>query len=68
MSIIGIFIIGYVLGVIGTIITRRKPKNVGEIHINTVDPNAEFMSLHLTRCELDELVRLDKIELTITRE
>lgn len=68
MEMIGIFVIGYILGVIGVTLVRRKPKHIGELHIHLKNPNMEFMDLKLNVNSLDELCELDKAELTITRD
>ena len=68
MYVIGIFVIGYILGVIGAVLVRRKPKNIGELHINLENPDADIMDLRLNICSLDELYELKKAELTITRK
>ena len=68
MCVIGIFVIGYILGVIGAVLVRRKPENIGELHINLENPDAELMDLRLNISSLDELYRLNKAELTITRD
>ena len=68
MCVIGIFVIGYILGVIGAVLVRRKPENIGELHINLENPDAELIDLRLNICSLDELYELKKAELTITRK
>ena len=68
MYIIGIFVLGYILGIIGAVLVRRKPENIGELHLNLENPDAELMDLRLNIGSLDELYRLNKAELTITRE
>ena len=68
MYIIGVFMLGYILGIIGTVLVRRKPENIGELHINLENPDAELMDLRLNISSLDELYRLNKAELTITRD
>ena len=68
MYTIGIFVIGYFLGVIGAVLVRPKPKNIGELHINLENPDADIMDLRLNICSLDELYKLNKAEITITRD
>ena len=68
MYIIGVFVLGYILGIIGAVLVRRKPENIGELHINLENPDAELMDLRLNISSLDELYRLNQAELTITRE
>ena len=68
MYIIGVFVLGYILGIIGAVLVRRKSKNIGELHINLENPDAELIDLRLNVCSLDELCELKKAELTITRK
>ena len=68
MYIIGVFVLGYILGIIGAVLVRRKPENIGELHINLENPDAELIDLRLNISSLDELYTLNKAELTITRK
>ena len=68
MYIIGVFVLGYILGIIGAVLVHRKPENIGELHLNLENPDAELMDLRLNISSLDELYRLNKAEITITRD